>query len=343
MSRVFGSRSGLVALIVLSVLSVSMLSTPSRAEATKITVAKGFGLGFVQLMMMEDRKLIEKYAKAAGLGDVVVEWPTLRSSDVMFDGLLSGTLQVASLGVPGLATIWDKTKGTPQEIKGLSGFNVIPWSLNTSEPNVKTFKDLANSQNKIAVPGVKVSIQARMLQMEAIKVWGKENFDRLDSRTVSMTNPDGVAAFVSGSKEITTHFTGPPFVQRELKVPGVRTLLTSTDIIGGDVSFIMLSMPTKFYQDNPKLVGAFMDALKEATEFVNKDKKAAALEYIRLSKDTSDPDEILQILEKHASFTLNPAGTLSFFHFMNDINLVKSRPANWKEYMHPMAHSLAGN
>jgi NitT/TauT family transport system substrate-binding protein len=307
-----------------------------------MTVARGFGLGFLQLMMLEDRKLIEKHAKAAGV-DVTVEWPTLRSSDVMFDGLLSGTVHIASLGVPGLATIWEKTRGTAQEIKGLSGYNVVPWSLNTSEPDVKSVRDLVNSKGKIAVPGVKVSIQARMLQMAAIKEWGKENFDRLDSLTVSMTNPDGAAAFASGSKEITTHFTGPPFVQRELKVPGVRTLTTSTEIVGGDVSFIVLGMPTKFYQDNPKLVKAFMDALEEATDIINRDKKAAAAEYIRLSRDTSDPAEILDILERNAKFTLDPVGTLSFFHFMNDIKLVKTRAQNWKEYMHPIAHSRAGS
>jgi NitT/TauT family transport system substrate-binding protein len=339
MSRLSLAKSCLIACLTLPVL---LAGSSAQAEATKMTVAKGFGLGFIQLMIMEDRKLIEKHAKLAGLDNVVVEWPSLRSSDVMFDGLLSGTLQVASLGVPGLATIWDKTKGTPVEVKGLTGFNVIPWSLNTSEPGVTSIKDLPAANKKIAVPGVKVSIQARMLQMAAIKEWGKDGYDKLDSQTVSMTNPDGVAAFVSGSKEITTHFTGPPYVERELKVPGVRTLLTSKDI-AGDVSFIILAMPTKFYQGNPKLVGAFMAALKEATYLVNNDKKAAAREYIRLSNDTTDVDEIYQILENKCNFTMNPEGTLSFFNFMNDIHLIKSRPTSWTEYMHPIAHSLAGN
>lgn len=34
-------------------------------------------------MIMEDMKLVEKQAKAAGLGDIAVEWNTFRSSDVM--------------------------------------------------------------------------------------------------------------------------------------------------------------------------------------------------------------------------------------------------------------------
>lgn len=317
-------------------------STPSYAGANKMTVAKGFGFGFLQLMMMEDRKLIEKYAKQNGAGDVTVDWVTFRSSDVMFDGLLSETLHVASLGVSGLATIWDKTKGTPQEVKGLVGMNDIPWSLNTSDPNVKSIADF-NSRHKIAVPGVKVSIQARMLQMAAMKVWGKSQYDRLDPLTVSMTNPDGVIALLSGAQEIAGHFTAPPFVQKELKAPNVRTLMTSTDILGGDVSFIVLSMPTRFYQRNPKLVEAFMAAFKETTDIINSDKKAAAAECLRLTKDSMPLDEVVDIFENHARFTLDPKGTLSFFHFMNDIGVINKRPTDWKEYMHPVAHNLAGN
>ena len=56
-------------------------------------------------------------AKAAGLGDVKVTWSTFRSSDVMNDALLSGNLDFASVGGPGLATIWAKTRGTTAEVK----------------------------------------------------------------------------------------------------------------------------------------------------------------------------------------------------------------------------------
>ena len=84
---------------------------PAAAEATTLRAAKQFGLGYVQFMIMEDLKLAEKHAQAAGLGDIKVEWNTFRSSDVMNDALLSGSVDFVSLGVPGLMTIWDRTKG----------------------------------------------------------------------------------------------------------------------------------------------------------------------------------------------------------------------------------------
>src|SRR5256885_16547216 len=74
------------------------------AELATLRAAKQYGLGYVQYMIMEDQKLTEKHAKAAGLGDVTVEWSTFRSSDVMNEALLSGCVHFVSLGVPGLMT-----------------------------------------------------------------------------------------------------------------------------------------------------------------------------------------------------------------------------------------------
>ena len=46
-------------------------ATASLAEANVLRAAKQYGIGYLQLMVMEDQKLVEKQAKAAGLGDVL--------------------------------------------------------------------------------------------------------------------------------------------------------------------------------------------------------------------------------------------------------------------------------
>jgi NitT/TauT family transport system substrate-binding protein len=296
----------------------------------------------MQLTLMEDQKLVEKHAAAAGLGNVAVTWVRFRSSDVMNDALLSGNLQVASLGVAGLATIWAKTKDTPSEVKGLAGMNLTPWILNTRDPAIKSIQDYT-PQHKIAVPAVKVSTQALLLQMAAAKAWGNQNHDRLDALTVSMSHPDGMAALLSGASGITSHFTAPPFAQKELQTPGVRTLLTSTDIVGGELSLIILGMPTKFYTENPKLTQAFMSAYMEATAAINANKKAAAETYVRVTKDPAGVDETLAIMEETVKYTATPTGSLAFMQFMADIGRIKVRPTNWKDYMHPVGQSLPGS
>src|SRR4051794_17642786 len=207
----------------------------AQAEQSELRVAKQYGLGYLQMMVLEDQKTIEKNAKAAGLGDVKVTWATFRSSDVMNDALLSGNVDFVCLGIPGIATIWGKTRGG-LEVKAASGFNFLPLQLNTRDPKIKSIRDLTD-KDKIALPAVKVSMQAIILQMAAAQAFGEANYTKLDGLTVSMAHPDGMATFLSGAGEINNHFTSPPFSQKELEKPGISKVLNSTDVLGGPISF----------------------------------------------------------------------------------------------------------
>ena len=211
--------------LVLVGLVLGMLQVGAAAETKELRVAKQYGLGYLQMMVMEEKKLVEKHTKAAGLGDVKVNWSTFRSSDVMNDALLSGNLDFASLGTNGLAIIWAKTKGTPVEVKGAAGFNFLPLALVTREANVKTVADYTE-KHKIAVPAVRVSNQAILLQMAAAKQFGQANYTKLDSLTVSMTHPDAMAALLSGAGEVGSHFASSPFLQKELEKPGIRQIVS---------------------------------------------------------------------------------------------------------------------
>src|SRR3954464_15786203 len=137
----------------------------ARAEANMVRVAKQFGVGYMQYMVMQELKLVEKHAKAAGL-DITTEWATFRSSDVMNDALISGSVDFVSLGIPGIVTIWSKTKGTANEVRAASGLNVSPLIMLVRDPSIKSLKDF-NDSHRIAVPAVKVSMQAIILQMAA--------------------------------------------------------------------------------------------------------------------------------------------------------------------------------
>lgn len=71
---------------VMALLAVSLLAaSAASAEQSELRIAKQYGLGYLQMMVLEDRKLVEEHAKAAGLGDVDVTWMTFRSSDVVND------------------------------------------------------------------------------------------------------------------------------------------------------------------------------------------------------------------------------------------------------------------
>jgi NitT/TauT family transport system substrate-binding protein len=307
------------------------------AETKELRVAKQYGLGYLQMMVMEDKQLVEKHAKAGGLGDVKVNWSTFRSSDVMNDALLSGNLDFASLGTNGLATIWAKTKGTPVEVKGAAGFNFLPLALVTREQSVKTVADYTE-KHKIAVPAVRVSNQAILLQMAAAKQFGQANYTKLDTLTVSMTHPDAMAALLSGAGEIGSHFASSPFLQKELERPGIRQIVSSTEILGGHINFNILATTTKFHGANPKAYAAYLAAMQEATEIINKDKRAAAELYIRMTRDKSSVDDILKIMNASGEYNFNqrPEGDMRMIQFMHTIGSIKVKPESWNELLFSM-------
>src|SRR6201982_4076340 len=129
-------------------LALALSASPAHAEASTLRVAKQFGLGYLQFMVMQDKRLIEAHAKAAGLGDVAVEWATFRSSDVMNDALIAGAVDFVSLGVPGLITIWSKTRGSIG-VRGASAINAAPLFLNVRDPAIKSIADFKD-QHRIA-------------------------------------------------------------------------------------------------------------------------------------------------------------------------------------------------
>jgi len=60
-------------------------------------------LGCLRQILIEDQKLVEEHAKAAGLGDINVSWATFPSSEVMNDALLSENIICTVLRADGLA------------------------------------------------------------------------------------------------------------------------------------------------------------------------------------------------------------------------------------------------
>ena len=307
----------------------------ARAEANTIRVAKQFGIAYMQFMVMEDQKMIEKHAKAAGLGDVKAEFNQFRSSDVMNDALLSSSVDFVCLGIPGIITIWSKTKGTPIEVRAAAALNVSPLILLSRDPAIKSIKDFKDG-HKIAIPAVKVSMQAIMLQMAAAKEFGQDKFSSLDHLTVSMAHPDATAAMLGGQSEIVANWSSAPFQYRQMKNPNIKKIMTSTDLFTEPLSFNVIATTSKFRTENPKLYAAFRAALQEATDFINKDKKRAAQIYLDVTKDKMPVDELVEILGDPAiQYTTKVGGIDAFVNFMAKTGTLKTPPASWKDMFFP--------
>jgi NitT/TauT family transport system substrate-binding protein len=260
----------------------------------------------------------------------------------MNDALLSGNLQFASGGVGPFTTLWAKTRGN-LDVKATSAINSMPLFLITNNPKVKTLKDFTD-KDKIALPAVKVSIQAVTLQMAAEKAFGEGQQNKLDHLTVSMAHPDALTALVSGKSEVTAHLGSPPFQYQELEHTGMHKVLSSYDVLGGPATFNVVWTTAKFHDENPKIYAAFMAALDEATATINRDKRAAGEAYLRITKDKDSLDDIVKMLNDPAIvYTTTPNNVMKYVDFMYKVGSIKVKPASWKEMFFPNAHKLSGS
>ena len=269
-------------------------------------------MGYLQLNVMEHQQLIEKHAKALGLNDVKVSWFTFNGPTAVNEALISGNIDVGSGGVPGLLVLWSRSKGTPQEVRGISALSSQPFLLNSRDPAIKTIKDFKDT-DRIAVPAVRSSVQAITLQMAAAKTYGTKEFAKLDPLTVSMTPPDATVALLKGGAQISAAFSVPPFQYQQLEDPAVHTVLNSFDVMGGSHTFTAVWAPAKFREGNPVLYKALVAALKEATEIVNKDKTAAAALWIEDLKSKLPIEMVGKIVAgPQVRWTMTPENTMKY-------------------------------
>lgn len=319
------------------------LLSPALAETPEIRLARQFSMGYLQLNVMEHDQLIEKHAKALGIPEVKVSWFTFNGPTAVNEALISGNIDVGSGGVPGLLTLWARSKGTPQEVRGIAALSSQPFLLNSRNPAIKTISDFKDA-DRIAVPAVRSSVQAITLQMAAAKAFGVKDFAKLDPLTVSMSPPDATIALLKGGAQISAAFSVPPFQYQQLEDSSVHTVLNSFDVMGGSHTFTAVWAPAKFRDGNPVLYKALIAALKEATEIVNKDKPAAAALWIADSKSKLSPEMVGKIVASpQVQWTLIPENTMKYAEFMASVGTLKAKPVSWKDYFFPEIYELGGS
>ena len=325
----------------LTALGLAATGAAAHAEG-KIRLAQQFGISYLILDVVRDQKLIEKYGKQSGI-DIQVDWASFSGAPAMNEALLANNLDVVSAGVPPALVLWDRTK-EKQNVKIVAAIGSLPNYLLTNNPNVKTLKDFSE-KDRIAVPAAGVGFQSRTLQIEAVKLFGKENFNRLDKISVSLAHPDATAALISGGLDINSHFASAPFYYQSLAGnKNVHKVISSYDILGGPHTFNVLYSTQKFHDENPKTYKAFYAALDEAAQWIRNNKAKAADVYIRQQKSKLSPELIRTIIDDPENdFTITPQRTFVYATELHNIGVLKNKAASWKEYFFEEAHAQPGS
>jgi NitT/TauT family transport system substrate-binding protein len=313
-------------------------------EVSSIVMVSQHGLPYLPLMVMDTLQLVEKHAGKLGIASLKPDYKSLGGTQSLIDALLSRQMDFGVTGVPSLATLWDKTIGTPNEVRALSAVQSMPFMLVTSRPSIKTIKDFTD-QDKIAVPAIKVSSQAICLQMAAAKEWGDDQYAKLDACTTTRSHPDAAVSVISKATEVNSHYSVAPYYYYELATAGVHNVLKSYDTLGGPGTNGVMLMTRKFRDANPKVTQTVYAALSEAEEFVNKNPGEAAQIYIKTTNEKrSNQEEMIKFISDPDNiWTTVPQQTMTFAGFMHKVGTMKRLPASWKDLYMPECHELAGS
>ena len=342
------ARSGAVAGAFAAALLLAVLvpGLRARAETAELRLQRPLDLVALPLLVMEHERLIERTAEAMGLGTVRVVWNApgnAPSKSGPIEALAAGENDLVAVDLAPFLLAADATAGTPGEVRALGALAERPYVLVTRNPAVHTIRDFGVA-NRIAVPALKTSGPALMLQMAAAQEWGPEHYAKLDPLAVALSDVSAAAALLSGKGEVDAHFSRTPYADAELANPSVRRVMDSFDIAGPH-SAAVLAATVRFRAANPILCAAILSALEEADDFIKKSPGAAAEIFAAMVKDQDTPLEDLtdMIGDPDLAYRAGPAGVMRRALFMHRIGRLKRRPASWQGLFLPEARDLPGN
>jgi NitT/TauT family transport system substrate-binding protein len=208
---------------------------------------------------------------------------------------------------------------------------------------VKTIKDFTD-KDRIALPAVRVALQAVILQMAAEKVWGKGEAHRLDKWTVSLSHPDGLAQLLNGKSGITAHFTSAPYMYKELEDKRVHRVLDSYEVFGGPHTFIVMWGTEKLYKGEPKVVQAFLAAARDAIKLIHDDPATASAIWVKNTNSKLPVAEVEKIVrDKVNIWTLTPQRVMSMAEYMGRDGMIPATPKSWKDLFIEAIHDQPGS
>jgi NitT/TauT family transport system substrate-binding protein len=311
------------------------------AEPKTVRLAKQFGISYLPLTLIEKKGLLEAEGKKLGL-DLKTEWVQFTGGAPMNEALISGTLDIVSGGVGPMLVIWGRTRNN-LGVKGIAALNSMPLYLNTTNEKVKSIKDFSE-KDKIGLPAVKVSVQAITLQMAAEQLVGEGKASALDSLTVSMGHPDAQTAMMNGKSEVDAHFGSAPYQYDELKDARVHKVLDSYEVLGGPHTFNVVWTTTRYHDQNPLVIKAFIAALDDAMASIKSDPAEAAAIWVADEHAKTPQDEIVRMIRlPENEWTTTPKKIMAYADFMARTGLVAGKPASWRDVFFPEIHDLPGS
>lgn len=315
---------------ILAALLAATLIAGTAAAKDQIRIAAQHGLGYAPLFIIAKKpEFIHKYVP-----DADVTLVQLAGGAAVREALLSDSVDVGGLAMSPVIQAW--AKGA--DLKLALALCDMPAELITWRPDLHSVKDLK--------PGDKLNVisigspQSLVLMMAAQRYFGDPH--ALDSRFVTLSHPDGVAA-VMAHRDIVATFASPPYVRLLLKQPGMHSLLSNHAFPEANFTFIAAASGGAFVK-RARLYDATVHALEDAIAWINtKPEEAAAF----LAKEQGNgkftaADWLAEIKQPGARFSPVPHGLVALGAFMAKIGVAAKAPS-YDDVTWPNLHDIGGS
>jgi NitT/TauT family transport system substrate-binding protein len=207
---------------------------------------------------------------------------------------------------------------------------------------VRKLADFSNA-DRIALPAVRTSLQAILLQIACEKEFGAGQHAKLDSITIGRSHPDGMAA-VLGNTEINSHFTVPPYLAEYAKRQEIHKVTSALEILGEPISNGVMYTTDRWYRANTASIAAVRAALDEAIGIINASPQRAAEMYRAVTQERSSVETIVGILSTPGiKYDSVPRGVMTLGSFMARTGTIPVGPSSWEDVFFPEARQAGGS
>ncbi|MFO7850740.1 MAG: ABC transporter substrate-binding protein [Spirochaetia bacterium] len=237
-------------------------------QTVSFTIAEQYGLAYAPLQVMRTRGILEeRLEREVPEKNVEVSWVRLGNTAAIREAVLGGRVDAGFMGIPPFLIGYDRG----MEWRIALGLSRAPLGLVTWRDDIRSLADFTE-EDRIALPQPG-SIQHILLTMACERVLGEA--DALDNMLVTLNHPDGMQALLA-EREISAHFTSPPYIMEELSLPGMHQVLSGKEAMGGDFTFIVGAVTDKALTRLPEVCRTFVSSTAEAARWIEENPEEAA-------------------------------------------------------------------
>ncbi|MCD6343140.1 MAG: ABC transporter substrate-binding protein [Spirochaetaceae bacterium] len=251
----------LVICIIISPLMFFFFTSCTEDKRT-VTLAEQYGLAYAPVSAARLKGWFKEEVP-----ETEFKWQTAGNAATVRESILAGKLDGGFMGIPPYLI------GKDRGMKWTAAAAVARAELGlvTVQPGVDTLGDIPENM-RIALPQPG-SIQHILLAMAADRELGDAGI--FDNRLITLSHPDGLTALMAGT-EVKAHFTSPPYLQKELMIPGARLILDGNEAFGGEFTFIIAVFSDDFIKSHPEELAGVRRAIQRGADWLNENPDEAA-------------------------------------------------------------------